>query len=182
MLWVFSVKAGHSDAQQRGAERDAQEGQAGARAEADEGRPGREGLGHQGHADPDRALQAGHPETGAAGQGAEGKTQLFHWGVVSLRWCFTEVVFHWGGVVVFMFFSFFLVLFCVCVCCFFSSAFIEGRKEMCYLTMHSTHFIYGYMTSDIMVKNSQIAREEPHGLLFSISSKGSFICTIPQTG
>ena len=23
---------------------------------------------------------------------------------------------------------------------------------------------------------------QPHGLLFSISSKGSFICTIPQTG
>ena len=28
----------------------------------------------------------------------------------------------------------------------------EGRKEMFYLTMHSTHFIYGYMASD-MVKN-----------------------------
>ena len=26
---------------------------------------------------------------------------------------------------------------------------IEGRKEMFYLTTHSTHFIYGYMTSDI---------------------------------
>ena len=26
---------------------------------------------------------------------------------------------------------------------------MEGRKEMFYLTMHSTHFIYGYMTSDI---------------------------------
>ena len=25
----------------------------------------------------------------------------------------------------------------------------EGRKEMFYLTMHSTHFIYGYMASDI---------------------------------
>ena len=25
----------------------------------------------------------------------------------------------------------------------------EGRKEMFYLTMHSTHFIYGYMVSDI---------------------------------
>ena len=34
---------------------------------------------------------------------------------------------------------------------------------MFYLT-HSTHFIYGYM---------------PHRLLFPISSKGSFICTIP---
>ena len=26
---------------------------------------------------------------------------------------------------------------------------LEGRKEMFYLTMHSTHFIYGYMASDI---------------------------------
>ena len=26
---------------------------------------------------------------------------------------------------------------------------IVGRKEMFYLTMHSTHFIYGYMALDI---------------------------------
>ena len=26
---------------------------------------------------------------------------------------------------------------------------LEGRKEMFYLTTHSTHFIYGYMASDI---------------------------------
>ena len=26
---------------------------------------------------------------------------------------------------------------------------LEGWKEMFYLTMHSTHFIYGYMVSDI---------------------------------
>ena len=25
----------------------------------------------------------------------------------------------------------------------------EGRKETFYLTTHSTHFIYGYMASDI---------------------------------
>ena len=25
----------------------------------------------------------------------------------------------------------------------------EGRKKMFYLTTHSTHFIYGYMASDI---------------------------------
>ena len=25
----------------------------------------------------------------------------------------------------------------------------SGRKEMFYLTTHSTHFIYGYMASDI---------------------------------
>ena len=27
----------------------------------------------------------------------------------------------------------------------------EGRKEMSYLTTHSTHFIYGYMASDIIL-------------------------------
>ena len=27
--------------------------------------------------------------------------------------------------------------------------YMEGRKEMFYLMMHSTHFIYGYMVSDI---------------------------------
>ena len=26
---------------------------------------------------------------------------------------------------------------------------LEGRKEMFYVTTHSTHFIYGYMASDI---------------------------------
>ena len=25
----------------------------------------------------------------------------------------------------------------------------EGRKEMSYLTLHLTHFVYGYMASDI---------------------------------
>ena len=25
----------------------------------------------------------------------------------------------------------------------------EGKKELFYLTMHSTHFMYGYMASDI---------------------------------
>ena len=32
--------------------------------------------------------------------------------------------------------------------------------EMFYLTMHSTHFIYGYMASDIWLRNTLIAREE----------------------
>ena len=35
-----------------------------------------------------------------------------------------------------------------------------GRKEMFYLTTHSTHFIYGYMASDIWWRTTQIAREE----------------------
>ena len=62
----------------------------------------------------------------------------------------------------------------------------EGRKEMFYLTTHSTHFIYGYMASDIWLRTFLIVRKEPplppHRLLFPINSKGSFICTIPQTG
>ena len=57
----------------------------------------------------------------------------------------------------------------------------EGRKEMFYLTTHSTHFIYGYMAKDHSdsEKGNQLP---PHRLLFPINSKGSFICTIPQTG
>ena len=34
------------------------------------------------------------------------------------------------------------------------------RKEMFYLTTHSTHFIYGYMASDIWLRTIQIARKE----------------------
>ena len=34
------------------------------------------------------------------------------------------------------------------------------RKEMFYLTTHSTHFIYGYMASDIWLRTIQIVREE----------------------
>ena len=29
------------------------------------------------------------------------------------------------------------------------NTYAEGRKEMFYLTTHSTHFIYGYMASDM---------------------------------
>ena len=57
---------------------------------------------------------------------------------------------------------------------------------MFYLTTHSTHFylrLYdiGYMVKDH--SNSERGNPlPPHGLLFVINSKGSFICTIPQTG
>ena len=56
------------------------------------------------------------------------------------------------------------------------------KREKCfYLTTHSTHFIYGYMASDH--SDSEKGNPlPPHRLLFPISSKGSFICTIPQTG
>ena len=58
-----------------------------------------------------------------------------------------------------------------------------GRKEMFYLTTHSTHFIYGYMTSDIWIRTILIVKGNlllPHRLLFPINSKGYFICTIPD--
>ena len=37
---------------------------------------------------------------------------------------------------------------------------LEGRKEMFYLTTHSTHFIYGYMVSDIWLRTILIVRKE----------------------
>ena len=52
---------------------------------------------------------------------------------------------------------------------------------MFYLTTYSTHFIYSYMVKD----HSDSEKGNlllPHRLLLSINSKGSFICTIPQTG
>ena len=61
---------------------------------------------------------------------------------------------------------------------------IVGRKEIFYLTMHSTHFVYCYMASDVMVKDHSDSERgiPPHGLLFPISSKGSFIYSIPHIG
>ena len=65
---------------------------------------------------------------------------------------------------------------------------VEGKKEMFYLTIQTTHFylrLYG-VTHNIMVKDHSDSEKgnplPPHGLFFSISSKDSFICTIPQTG
>ena len=55
---------------------------------------------------------------------------------------------------------------------------------MFYLTMHSTHFIYVYMASDMVKDHSDSERGNPvlpHQLLFPISSKGSFIRIIPLT-
>ena len=61
---------------------------------------------------------------------------------------------------------------------------LEGRKEMFYLMTHSTHLrLYGVRH---MVKDHSDSKRgnplPPHGLLFPISSKGCFICIIPQTG
>ena len=52
---------------------------------------------------------------------------------------------------------------------------------MFYLTVYSTHFIYGYIVKD----HSDSEKGNPllsNGLFFLINSKGSFICTIPQIG
>ena len=85
---------------------------------------------------------------------------------------------------------------------------IRGKieREMFYLTTHSTHSIYGYMGRERnvlfndtlntfylrlygirhMVKDHSDSEKgnplPPHRLLFPINSKGSFICTISQTG
>ena len=60
------------------------------------------------------------------------------------------------------------------------------RKEMFYLTTQSTHYILRLYGIRHMVKDhsdSEIGNPlPPHRLLFPINSKGSFICTIPQTG
>ena len=62
----------------------------------------------------------------------------------------------------------------------------EGRKEMIYLTTHSTQFILWLYGVGHMVKDHSDSERRnplpPHGLLFPINSKVSFICTIPQTG
>ena len=45
---------------------------------------------------------------------------------------------------------------------------------MYYLTTHSTHFIYGYMASDMVMYHTDSERGKtlpPHGLLFPINSK-----------
>ena len=59
----------------------------------------------------------------------------------------------------------------------------EGRKEMFYLMTHSTHFILWLYGVGHMVKNHSDSERrnllQEHVLLFSITSKGSFICTIP---
>ena len=51
---------------------------------------------------------------------------------------------------------------------------LEGRKEMFYLTTHSTYFIYGYMASDMVKDHSDSEKGNPlppHGLILPISSK-----------
>ena len=56
---------------------------------------------------------------------------------------------------------------------------------MFYLTMHSTHFIYGYMASDIWLRTILIVRKESRcshiGYSYRLTAQDYFICTIPHT-
>ena len=61
----------------------------------------------------------------------------------------------------------------------------ERRKEMFHLTMHSTFYLRLYGVRHMVKDHSDNEKGNPllpHRLLFLISSKGSFICTIQQTG
>ena len=55
----------------------------------------------------------------------------------------------------------------------------DDEEEMYYLTTHSTHFYLRLYGVGHMVKDHSDSKREnlllPHGLLFPISSKGSFI-------
>ena len=48
------------------------------------------------------------------------------------------------------------------VCCSLEPRPRGTETEMVYLTMHSTHFIYGYMASDIWLRTILIVRKEIH--------------------
>ena len=59
-----------------------------------------------------------------------------------------------------------------------------GRKEMFYLTTHSTFYLRLYGVRHMIKDHLDSERGNPlppHGLLFPISSKGSFISTIQKT-
>ena len=57
---------------------------------------------------------------------------------------------------------------------------LTGRKEMFYLTTHSILYAIRNMVKDHS-DSERVNLLLPQGLLFPISSKGSFICTIPHT-
>ena len=63
---------------------------------------------------------------------------------------------------------------------------IAGRKEMFFFNdALNTFYLRLYGVGHMVKDHSDSERGNPlppHGLLFSINSKGSFICIIPQTG
>ena len=63
---------------------------------------------------------------------------------------------------------------------------IEREREMFYLMMHSTHFIYGYMASDIWLRTILILRKETRCHHIGYSYRLSYILwiiavTLPNT-
>ena len=62
----------------------------------------------------------------------------------------------------------------------------KGRKEMFLFNNTLNTFYLGLYGIRLMVKDHSDSEKgnllQPHRLLFPINSKGSFICTIPQTG
>ena len=59
---------------------------------------------------------------------------------------------------------------------------VIGRKEMFYLMTHSTHFIYGYMTSDIWLRTMLIVRKETrcHNIGYSFRSTARVLLYAPS--
>ena len=45
---------------------------------------------------------------------------------------------------------------------------VLGRTEMLYLTTHSTHFIYGYMASDMVTENATLSHFKSVEKLFAL--------------
>lgn len=70
---MAAADSGHPSAQQWSPAGEQKEGQAGARTQAVQGRPGRQDIRKQNDADPDREVQAGDHQAGAAAQRAEGE-------------------------------------------------------------------------------------------------------------
>ena len=62
----------------------------------------------------------------------------------------------------------------------------EREREMFYLTTHSTHFIYGYMASDIWLRTILIVRKETRcrhiGYSYRITARVLLYAPSPQTG
>ena len=70
------------------------------------------------------------------------------------------------------------------MCC---NIYKEGRKEGMFLFNNAlnTFYLQLYGVRHMVKKHSDSEKGNPlppHRLLFLINSKGSFICTIPQTG
>ena len=63
--------------------------------------------------------------------------------------------------------------------CYTSRGALAGKKEIFYLTMHSTHFNYGYMVQDHSDNERRNLLPLLHGLLFPITNKVLlYTCTI----